>query len=105
MCYRIESKPVREGPKKGEKKEEKEMSQKKEERKRGKEKTCTICWRIKSSGGEMRAIPCNERTKQFAFTETEVACDQEGSTATPVIATDRRLRCQPPAGRLRGWSA
>jgi hypothetical protein len=37
MCYRIESKPVREGKKK-EKKEEKEKG------KRGKEKTCTICW-------------------------------------------------------------
>jgi hypothetical protein len=38
MCYRIESKPVREKAKKKEKKEEKEKG------KRGKEKTCTICW-------------------------------------------------------------
>jgi hypothetical protein len=49
MCYRIESKPVRERPKKGEKKEEKEMSQKKGE-KGGKKKHAQFAAESKVAG-------------------------------------------------------
>lgn len=44
MCYRIESKPVGE---KAKKREEEKRSKEKE-----KGKTCTSCWRIKSSRGD-----------------------------------------------------